>query len=220
MKSKNYIPPNDGKFLEWIKNFLAYLVLNAARWRIEPESWRELEMLTTQYEEAYVKLEEPNHGKADVLLKTQCRETLEKSTRLFVKEYVANNHLVSDDDRIHLAVTIRDTKPTLSPVCDKPPFITIALLAAGIILIKFGNIETGKKGKPVGQSGAEMVYAILDHKPQDWDELTHSIYSTSSPFRLSFKGTERGKVLYFALRWQNTRGEKGPWTEIMSVIIP
>jgi hypothetical protein len=218
--SRDYIPRNDGKFLEWIKNFFAYLLLNAARWRIDADSWREMETLSIQYEEAYVKLEEPNRGRADILLKTQRRAALEKTTRLFVREYIASNHLVSDDDRIHLAVTVRDTKPTQSPVCDKPPFVTIILLAAGAILVKFGNIETGKKGKPVGQSGAELVFAILDHKPVDWTELIHSIYSTSSPFRLSFKGSERGEVLYFALRWQNTRGEKGPWTEIMSVIIP
>jgi hypothetical protein len=217
---KHYIPQKDGKFLEWVKNFLAYLILNAARWRIEPDTWAELKMLTTLYEEAYVKLEDPNSGRADILLKTQRRETLEKVARQFVKEYIANNHLVSDDDRIHLSVTVRDSKSSPAPVCDKAPFIIIVLLAAGVIQIKFGNIETGKRGKPFGQSGAEMVYAILDHKPEDWDELTHSVYSTSSPFRLSFKGTERGQILYFALRWQNTRGEKGPWTEIMSVIIP
>jgi hypothetical protein len=31
---------------------------------------------------------------------------------------------------------------------------------------------------------------------------------------------DRGKKLYFALRWENTRGEKGPWSEIHSTIIP
>jgi hypothetical protein len=31
---------------------------------------------------------------------------------------------------------------------------------------------------------------------------------------------QRGKTVYFALRWENTRGEKGPWSEIMSAIIP
>jgi hypothetical protein len=59
----------------------------------------------------------------------------------------------------------------------------------------------------------------LDEKPKDWEELIHSTFSTRSPFRLSFKGTDRGKVLYFALRWDNTRGEKGPWSEILNVII-
>jgi hypothetical protein len=218
--SKDFIPPKDGKFLEWVKNFLAYLILNAAIWRIEPESYKEIESLAIAYEAAYVKLEDPNHGKADVLLKTKCRTALEKAIRPFIKEYIANNHLISDKDRIHLGVTVRDPNPTPTPVSDKPPFIIIVLLSAGVILIKFGDIETGKRGKPLGQTGAELAYAILDNKPEDWDELSHSIFSTRSPFRLSFKGTERGKILYFALRWQNTRGEKGPWSEIMSVIIP
>jgi hypothetical protein len=217
---KNFVPPKDGKFLEWVKNFFNYMVLNAAMWRIEPESWRELEELTVKYETAYIKLEDPNHGRADVLLKTECRNALEKEVRAFVREYVANNHLVTDENRIHLGVTVRDPKPSPAPVCDKAPLVTTIALSVGLIQIKFGNVDTGKRGKPLGQTGAELIYAILDHKPEDWKELTHSIFSTRSPFHLPFEGTERGKIMYFALRWQNTRGEKCPWTEIMSVVIP
>jgi hypothetical protein len=30
----------------------------------------------------------------------------------------------------------------------------------------------------------------------------------------------RGKWLYFAARWENNRGKKGPWCEIMNTVIP
>jgi hypothetical protein len=34
------------------------------------------------------------------------------------------------------------------------------------------------------------------------------------------KNIAAGKRLWFAARWENTTGQKGPWSEIMCVIIP
>ncbi|MDR0728658.1 MAG: hypothetical protein LBF19_00825, partial [Prevotellaceae bacterium] len=76
------------------------------------------------------------------------------------------------------------------------------------------------RAKPAGVHGAEIAWAILDTPPDDWGALTHSSFDTHTPFRLSFPGDDRGKTLYFALRWENTTGEKGLWSDIQSVIIP
>jgi hypothetical protein len=50
--------------------------------------------------------------------------------------------------------------------------------------------------------------------------LSYSEFNTKPPFTLSFHGEQRGKTVYFALRWENTTGEKGPWSEIENAIIP
>jgi hypothetical protein len=41
-----------------------------------------------------------------------------------------------------------------------------------------------------------------------------------TPLMLSFSGDERGKTFYFAMHRENTRGEKCPWNEIQSIVIP
>ncbi|MDR1339327.1 MAG: hypothetical protein LBK58_04670 [Prevotellaceae bacterium] len=43
---------------------------------------------------------------------------------------------------------------------------------------------------------------------------------THSPFELAFDESERGKMVYICLRGENTRGEKGPWSEIVKAVIP
>ncbi|MDR1602557.1 MAG: hypothetical protein LBS42_09040 [Tannerella sp.] len=48
------------------------------------------------------------------------------------------------------------------------------------------------------------------------DDLPFSAFDTNSPFR----GENRGKTVWFCLRWENTRGEKVPWSEIVSAIVP
>jgi hypothetical protein len=61
---------------------------------------------------------------------------------------------------------------------------------------------------------------ISDVPVVDVNELIHSAFDTRTPFSLEFQGHERGKTVYLALRWENTRGEKGPWSSVQSAIIP
>jgi hypothetical protein len=68
--------------------------------------------------------------------------------------------------------------------------------------------------------GAEIGWDILDVPPVNWSQLRRFAFTTASPLRLGFEGNQRGKRLYFALRWENTRGVKGPWSEILDTIIP
>jgi hypothetical protein len=88
------------------------------------------------------------------------------------------------------------------------------------LTIHFHDHGSEKKAKPKGVHGAEAAWEILDTPPTDWSQLTHSVFDTNSPLVLTFNGDQRGKTLYFAMRWENTRGEKGPWSDIMSAIIP
>jgi hypothetical protein len=66
----------------------------------------------------------------------------------------------------------------------------------------------------------EIAWALSDTPVTRWNELTHSNVDTNSPFTLVFENDQCGKTIYFAIRWENTRGEKGPWSEITSAIIP
>ncbi|MDR0743629.1 MAG: hypothetical protein LBF05_04640, partial [Tannerella sp.] len=68
--------------------------------------------------------------------------------------------------------------------------------------------------------GVEIRWAILSAPPGSIDELIHSSFVIHTPFTLTFDESERGKKVYFILRWENTRGQKGPWSEIVSAVIP
>jgi hypothetical protein len=38
--------------------------------------------------------------------------------------------------------------------------------------------------------------------------------TTRPSFRADFRGADGGKTAVYMARWVNTRGEKGPWSEI------
>jgi hypothetical protein len=88
------------------------------------------------------------------------------------------------------------------------------------ILFHFHDSGSERKAKPVGVHGAEIRWSILPTAPHSIKELLNSSFDTHTPFMLEFDEEERGLSIYFCLRWENTRGDKGPWGEIGHAIIP
>jgi hypothetical protein len=68
--------------------------------------------------------------------------------------------------------------------------------------------------------GAVIFWAVLDHVPSGIEELVNSVLATRTPHILEFTGKDRGKTVYIALRWQNTKGRMGPPSGIQSAIVP
>jgi hypothetical protein len=111
--------------------------------------------------------------------------------------------------------------PTHTPVPppNTAPEAEIRFPAPSVVEIHFRDAGSERKGKSHGVHGAEIGWAILESAPSKMADLVHSSFDTNSPFRLTFDIDQRGKTLYFAVRWENTRGEKGPWSEIHNVIV-
>ncbi|MDR2362341.1 MAG: hypothetical protein LBD91_06385 [Prevotellaceae bacterium] len=132
------------------------------------------------------------------------------------------NPLVKDEDLTRMGLPTRYSGSSHTPV---PVPLTVPKLetltpSPGVIEIHFSDPATQRKGKPHGVHGVEIVWSILDTPPVNWSELLHSAIDTKTPYRFSFEGENRGRRLYFALRWENQVGDKGPWSEIESAIIP
>ncbi|MDR3309361.1 MAG: hypothetical protein LBS80_05350, partial [Tannerella sp.] len=155
-----------------------------------------------------------------VLSKNESRNIFEKALRPFLKAWVAYNTKVTDEDRINMGLTVHKSHHSLVPVPATPPSAIIFLPAAGIVQIHFRDQDSDSKAKPPGVHGCEIAWAALDSEPEDWTDLNHSSFNTRTPINLVFSGRQRGKTLYFALRWENTRGLKGPWSIIQNAIIP
>jgi hypothetical protein len=129
--------------------------------------------------------------------------------------------LVSDDDLVTLGLPPRHkggNKP--APVAHTYPWGRVSATRLRCVSIEYGNTETGRKGKPKGQHGVECRWGMSDTPVVDVADLHNSAFDTRTPIELEFEGHERGKTIYFSLRWENTRGEKGPFGPIISAMIP
>ncbi|MDR1500402.1 MAG: hypothetical protein LBI58_05425 [Tannerellaceae bacterium] len=52
------------------------------------------------------------------------------------------------------------------------------------------------------------------------EDISKSTFDTASPCTIRFNGADRGKMVNFAIRWENNRGIKAPWSYIQTATIP
>ena len=164
--------------------------------------------------------DERTHIKTVHLANTE--KVFREAYRQLYTGFLKTSPLVTDEDLAAMHLPARHSGGgTPAPVAATYPDYDIDSGTIRRLTIHF--FDQGKKktkAKPAGQHGAEIVWAILEAPPADVGSLTHSSFDTHTPLTLEFAEHERGKTVYFCLRWENTRGEKGPWSEILSAFIP
>jgi hypothetical protein len=220
--SRDYLPKNDRTFLTWITTFLNYLTTSLTRFGF-PQT--EVTKLTTQKQSFETKLnaaENPaTRTKLTIELKNEARKELETTVRVDVKGYITYNPAVNDGDRTSMGLPIHKTTHTPAAIATTYPDYDID--SSVIRRLKINFFDQGKKkskAKPAGQRGAIIRWVISDVPIVNVADLIHSAFDSHTPFTLEFEGDERGKTVYFCLCWENTRGERGPWSEILSAVIP
>jgi hypothetical protein len=221
MKTKDFIPRKDVDFNQWIINFFTILLQGLTRFGIPQAAYSVVDALRTTWNSKFAIAEAPTtRTKATIREKNVARKNLETSLRAFIREYLTYNSKVTDGDRENLQLPIHKT--TRTPVPDpttKPGFKIDSSVIRQLILF-FRDEDSDSRAKPEGVHGVELRWAILAASPASIDELVHSAFDTHSPFTLTFDEGDRGKAVDLCLRWENTRGVKGPWSEIVMAIVP
>jgi hypothetical protein len=222
MNNKDYIPDKDWDFLQWVINFLKQLATMLTRLGFPESEYQLLTMLCDDFAAKLTLAQEPaTRTTVTVQNRKDARKTLEKTLRIDIKEFLNFNRHLTNGDRDALGLPIYKTGRTQSPIATKHPFFEVYCGEIRRLMIYFfGDEGKRSKAKPPGQRGVEIRWAILGAPPRAIDELINSSFDTRSPFTLTFDEYQRGKTVYFCLCWENTRGEKGPWSEIASAIIP
>ncbi|MDR1357052.1 MAG: hypothetical protein LBJ58_05210 [Tannerellaceae bacterium] len=152
-------------------------------------------------------------------------KTIEKQLLPLVRDLylmLSGNKLVSDADLavMHLPAR-RNGGHRPAPVAALPPKMIITPLESNRLRISYFPEGTEhKSGKPYGQHGVEIKWGFSDETVLNQDQLPYSIFDTASPYTLKFTLRDAGKAVDIALRWENTRGEKGPWSRIARAIVP
>lgn len=221
MNNRDYIPRKDEDFQAWQLNFATNLSPLAARLGIPTEKLTELQDLQGEWADGFHLANQPaTRTPLTIVQKNHARDNYEGFLRQLVRQHIANNEETTDDDRVTLGVPIPKTTRTPAPVPATYPDFTVDTSLLRQLTIHFHEHDKKTSAKPAGVHGAEILYGLLEAPPATLGELTRSGFDTHSPFTLSFDENERGRHVYFCLRWENTRGQKGPWSPIVSAIIP
>jgi hypothetical protein len=133
--------------------------------------------------------------------------------------FVSENPVITDSDLETIGFPKHSSGGHApAQVAETAPYMVATAAGARIVDIGYGA-TLASRAKPAGQHGIEVIHEISDTKPE-LEQMTRSDFDTRTPLRITFHDSERGKTLWFAGRWENTRGQKGPFGEIQSIIIP
>ncbi|MDR2783973.1 MAG: hypothetical protein LBB48_09100, partial [Treponema sp.] len=111
-----------------------------------------------------------------------------------------------------------DTRTTIPDPATRPEF-SFKVLDLMRVQIDFRDQGSAHRAIPYGYNGAVFCYATGAAAVSDYEALTKSVLLTRSPWTLTLPPEAEGKTLSGAMMWQNGKGRKGPWSEILSVII-
>jgi hypothetical protein len=227
MSYKDYLPHTDDGILDWITNFLQYLMSRLTKFKVPQEEYDGLDGERNTYAQKLAVSKAPaTRTPMSVRGKNVAKRVLEKHTRKVVKEYLIDNHILTEEDLTMLGLPVHKT--TRAPI--PPPTDAVALelrqLLGHRVEVNFSAVlldpaeKEHREAKPFGVRGAEIRWAILPEPPKSQDDLVHSEFDTRTPYILQFDIPQAGKTLYVCARWENTTGQKGPWGKIVDAVIP
>ena len=219
----HYIPSNAAQFNVFMKKIIDYVALKTDKdnpeWPDIPQA--RVRALGDKYE-AFVAafnkaIETPTH--AMILARQEAQAECTKELRGFINQYLRFPP-VTNVDLAEMGISIHDNIRTDHMVVTETVDCVIHLRGIRELVIDFWIKGADHKAKPRGYDGAVIIWGILDAPPTRFEELTHHIMASRTPFTLHFEEADRGKTVYIALAWQNERGILGEYSEIKSAIIP
>jgi hypothetical protein len=221
MSGKHYLPANIWAFLQFVKNLIRYALQNYARWEIPQQSITELQPYVEALEAAAAVSENPETRTSVAIKKrNEARAAIDKELRLFVQGRLMHNKLVSGDDLTAMALPVHDRKPTPHPAPHNRPTVEVQATNNRQHTVHALNQLTGKKTKPDDAYGVRYCWETRDTPPTNADDLRRSAFSRRTTHVVNYNEADRGKTAYYAACYENSKGEAGPFSDIVSVIIP
>jgi hypothetical protein len=220
MSHRDYLPQAIKVFRAWVKNFFTVLAGIYASLGIDKEAYDALENEKRIWDNIDAKAGDALTATIVVIHeRRRVMKDFSKKIRSFVSEYVAHNHRLTPIQREELGLAPVGSHSSKSMLLHAPLVEIIIKNVPGQITVHCRSAET-KWGMGIGIRGFEWRWVISDTPPETYDEFIHSEFSTRAHYTKTFDYNRRGKKLHSVFRWENDKGEKGPWSDFFVTFIP
>jgi len=217
----DYIPSSDAEFNGWLGNFVTYASANLAELGLVAG---DLDVITTAQTAWAGAL--ASHVTAQQAAKsaTQQKNADRAATVSLVRALAGQLQAsadVDDTERAGLGITVPDAEPTpVGPPTTRPFLLTGCLQRLQHTIAFMDEATPTSKAKPAGVMGVEIWVKVGDPAPVDpIADLRFLGVDTRTPYLAEYSGADGGQPAHYMARWVNAKGEKGPWSETLTVTI-
>lgn len=216
MPNSKPFPSKDTDLNSYFQTAVPYLVANTARLLISAENQTKLDVVFHDWNSVYPASQNTNtRTKTIVQNKEVARTNFMNALRIIYGDVPAS--VWTNEDRNTLNLTTPSTSRTPVPAPITKPIAQVDTNRRLEHTVSFTN-EDGSHAKPVGVRGCQIWFKIGE-PAIDPSELSFMATDTASPLTHQFNGEHAGKNVYYWLRWENTRGETGPWSDVVMATI-
>ena len=213
----DYVPTPDGDFAAYLNDFINAITAWWNAQGLNPDDLTELYKAWERWELRY-----PAHvtaqaaARAAAQAKTQARKDAERELRA-VARFVQSFPATTDAQRAALGLTVpRPTRAVPRAPATRPRGVITAVNRLTHELLVTDDATPTRRAHPHGTRGAEVWLKLVpagEPTPSQPANLTYVTTTSRPTLRTTFTPTDGGKTAVYLLRWINTRGEPGPWSE-------
>jgi len=205
--------------LAMAKNWLELLSTKAPAWNVSADDVTNLNDLSDAAEVALAVVKSSEKTSSAVASCKTVFTNLVAKMR-FVKKHYFFKPPLTDADFVSLGLKIPDTPHVHKPLPPSYPLFTIRVKDYCQVAIQLREEGSSNVAIPEGIAGAMLYCQTGGEPPASPETLPAMGIITRANYTLQFQPHDVGKIAYISLRWQNGRGEQGPWSPMQEIVVP
>lgn len=224
MSKETYsIPAGPTARFDFQRNAIETCTPNAVPWGISPDRLTKIIPIRADYEQKYAIANNPSTQSPAATAAREAAWEVYKPYLVDLYDHdILNNDAIpaSEKDALHVHYTstgggIPASEPTTTPV------ITLAAEKISVLNVIYADSATpATHSKPDNVAFCELVYKVDAPAPAGPAECSERVNIGRSHEAIVFTPDQRGKTIYAYARWVNRNGKVGPWSGVVTAIIP
>jgi hypothetical protein len=205
------IPTTLSGIAAFVTNFESKITAAPATYGLLAGDALNIKNVVDPWHAAYLVAAAPDATSAQVAARNALYDPMNSTVRAYYRMIQANQSVL-DGNKVALGITLRDTVPTPIPPPSTFPLISLIPSAPGALVVRYADSLTPDARKRAAGSIGLQCFGYIGDAPSDDVTLSNfRRFITRQPFLLDLTG-HSGKCLTVWARWQNAKGEEGPWS--------
>jgi hypothetical protein len=215
-----YLPSRDAELGQWATNFSTLISASPPTYGLAAGDATTIAAYVNAFTAALAVVNNPaTKTKATVANKDGARAAMLDIVRPYAIQ-VRNNNGVSNADKTALGLTLPDKTPTSIPPPSSSPLLNVVGATQGQHTLRYADANTpDSRKKPFGAIGLQVFVAVASGVVNDPAAARFKTFVTRQPYGVSFSPADNGKLATYFARWQNRKGETGPWSSAVTFTI-
>jgi len=224
MKKKEIytIPLNPTKFFDFQGNAIRLCTINADAWGINEGNLTVTTTNGADFERKYgVANNKSTSSVSNTALRNAAAELLRTNLIDLYDHSILNNDDISAGDKKALHINYLGGGTGITPAPVTTPMVTLACEQMSVLHANYSDSATpGTHAKPKNSAFCELWYNVGGTPPEGPGDCTVRCNISRSHQRIVFEPQDRSKTVYGYAHWVNKNGKTGPWSGLITAIVP